>query len=66
LIFGIGAHGWCSSSCSCYICQWTVPSINGCCTLMATNPTQPLPEHQNHQCILPPNTPLSSKNKREI
>ena len=23
----------------CCICQWTVPSINGCCTLMATNPT---------------------------
>jgi len=22
----------------CCICQWTVPSINGCCTLMATNP----------------------------
>jgi len=28
----------------CCICQWTVPSINGCCTLMATNPTiTPLP-----------------------
>jgi len=39
LTFGMGAHGWCSSSCSCCICQWTVPSINGCCTLMATNPT---------------------------
>jgi hypothetical protein len=24
----------------CCICQWTVPSINGCCTLMTTNPTQ--------------------------
>jgi len=23
----------------CCICQWTMPSINGCCTLMATNPT---------------------------
>jgi hypothetical protein len=23
----------------CCICQWTVPSINGCCTLMATNST---------------------------
>jgi hypothetical protein len=23
----------------CCICQWTVSSINGCCTLMATNPT---------------------------
>jgi len=23
----------------CCICQWTVLSINGCCTLMATNPT---------------------------
>ena len=23
----------------CCICQWTVPSINSCCTLMATNPT---------------------------
>jgi hypothetical protein len=40
LIFGMGAHGWyCNSSCSCCICQWTVSSINGCCTLMTTNPT---------------------------
>jgi hypothetical protein len=39
LTFGMGAHGWCSSSCSCCICQWTVPSVNGYCTLMATNPT---------------------------
>ena len=30
------AHGWCSSSSSCCICQWTVPSINGCCTLMVS------------------------------
>jgi len=36
LTFGMGAHGWCSSSCSCCICQWTVPSIDDCCTLMAT------------------------------
>jgi len=39
LTFAMGAHGWCSSSCSCCICQWTMSSINGCCTLMATNPT---------------------------
>jgi hypothetical protein len=39
LTFRMGAHGWCSSSCSCCICQWTVPSINGCCTLMETNLT---------------------------
>ena len=39
LTFRMGAHGWWSSSCSCCICQRTVPSINGCCTLMATNPT---------------------------
>ena len=41
MTFGMGAHGWCNSSCSCSccICQCTVPSINGCCTLMATNPT---------------------------
>jgi hypothetical protein len=37
LTFEMGAHGWCN--CSYCICQWTVPSINGCCTLMATNPT---------------------------
>jgi hypothetical protein len=36
LTFGMGAHGWCSSSCSCCICQWTVQSIDDCCTLMAT------------------------------
>jgi hypothetical protein len=35
LTFGMGAHGWCSSSCC--ICQWMVLSINGCCTLMTTN-----------------------------
>jgi hypothetical protein len=39
LTFGMGAHGWCRSSCNCCICQWTVSSINGCCTLMTTNPT---------------------------
>jgi len=26
----------------CCICQWTVPSINGCCTLMTTNSTLPI------------------------
>ena len=39
LTFGKVAHGWCNSSSSCCICQWTVLSINGCCILMATNPT---------------------------
>jgi len=39
LTFGMVTHGWCSSNSSCCICQWTVPSINDCCTLMATNPT---------------------------
>jgi len=39
LTFGKVAHGWCNSNSSCCICQWTVLSINGYCTLMATNPT---------------------------
>jgi len=39
LTYWMSAHGWCNFSCSCCNSQWTVPSINGCCTLMATNPT---------------------------